>query len=138
MRKRAYGVESRHALGSGSRNYALLCHVYQKFQVDTPNTSASDAFTLAVEEANDNAGRSRLVPTLLVFCIMPLILVHPKQLPDQAERLEPMGNACNDMKEVVAKQRVDSALPRNVPHAAVVTLKNGNEVLMFREKLVGK
>lgn len=77
-----YGVESPNALGVGERYHTYLRTIANKVQAEKPHNSEKQALSLAVNAIKDTAGPSGLVPTLLVFGIMPRIPVRPHQLSD--------------------------------------------------------
>eukprot|EP00168_Porphyra_purpurea_P016741 TRINITY_DN552_c0_g1_i1.p1 TRINITY_DN552_c0_g1~~TRINITY_DN552_c0_g1_i1.p1 ORF type:complete len:862 (-),score=144.43 TRINITY_DN552_c0_g1_i1:471-2858(-) len=82
---------------------------------------------------NNTAGPSGLVPTLLVFEVVPRTPVAPVPLPAQRERLAAMLTARKEMLRHAAKERVRVALNTRVPIAADRMVHPGQEVLVYRE-----
>lgn len=54
----------------------------------------------------------------------------------QVERMKTVVSDRKEMKRIVAKQRLDTALTDNVPHASDSYVKVHDEVLMYREKTI--
>ena len=75
------GVEEHNALGEGERYHSYLRQVYDKVKANFPAIEAEYALQIAVKAVNDTAGPKGLVPTLLVFGIVPRTLVSPLDLP---------------------------------------------------------
>lgn len=90
-----------------------------------------------VKAVKDTAGPSGLVPTLLLFGILPLIGVVPKDLPEHKDRMKAMHTACNEMAIIYQQHRLNTALRCSITSAAA-EYKIGDEVLMYREKPIGK
>lgn len=93
IKEHTSGVESHNSLGVGERYHSFLCHVYNKFRADNATISRQYALQLAVKATNDTAGPSELVPTLLVFGILPRIPLLPKELPQNVNRIKSMYDA---------------------------------------------
>lgn len=135
---RPSGIESHNALGNGERYHSYLRSVYHKVRDDATQLSKADALRLAIKAVNDTAGPAGLVPTLLVFGVMPRLPIHPKDLPEQRDRMQAMQSARTEMTKIVAKTRVHVALSKNVPAAADAAIRILDKVLVYREKPVNK
>lgn len=127
------GVESHNALGGGQRYHAFLRSIHRKVWADHPGINQEAALSTAVTAMNQTAGPRGLVPTLLVFGIIPRTPVAPLALPDQRERMQAMVSARREMQAVVAKSRLRVALSTNVPAAANRVVNPGDQVLVYRE-----
>lgn len=88
---------------------------------------------LAIKAINDRAGPQGLVPTLLIFGVMPRISVVPSELPDQISRMAAMHSARKEMTAFIAKDRLSTAIRANVPAAAMKNIKVGSDILVYRE-----
>lgn len=132
------GVELHNALGNGERYHAFLRKIYTKVRHDVPGLKKEDALVLAVKAVNDTAGPAGLVPTLLVFGVMPRLPIHPKNLPDQRDWMNAMKLARAEMSRITANERMRTALSRNAPAAAGAEYRIADQVLVYREKPVNK
>jgi len=127
------GVESHNALGTGERYHAFLRAIYRRVRMEYPTMTAGSALSMAVAAMNQIAGPRGLVPTLLVFGVLPRTPITPLPLPVQRERMEAMATARKEMEAQVAKARVAAALTTSVPAAAGRVLTPGEQVLVYRE-----
>lgn len=100
--------------------------------------STAEALKHSVKAVNDTAGPAGLVPTLLVFGILPRLPIHPNEFPEQRDRMFAMQSVRAEMAKLVAKARVHVALSRNVPTAVDANIRILDQVLVFREKPVNK
>lgn len=82
---------------------------------------------------NDTAGPNGLVPTLLVFGVLPRVPIIPSKLPDQLDRLKLMRSAKKEMAQVIAKSKLTKAMRMNIPSACNRSIKIGDDVLVYRE-----
>lgn len=112
--------------------------MYERIRDGVPTLEKADALRLATKAVNDTAGPTGLVPTLLVFRILPRLPIFPKDLPVQRDRMKAMQLARTEMTQIIAKARVHAALSKNVPSAADTDIKIRDNVLVYREKPVGK
>lgn len=112
--------------------------MFDKVRADSPEIPESQALSLAVKICNDTAGMNGLVPTLLVFGAIQRIPMCPHELPNNVERLRTMVNARKEAAKLVAQSRLSKAIRRSVPATAESDVMLGDEVLMYREKQVGK
>lgn len=129
----ASGVEGHNSLGNGERYHKYLREVYRRVKEETPLADKTMMLRLAVKAVNDTAGPSGLVPTLLVFGVLPRMPLHPKELPNQRERMRLMTVARNEMNKLTAQTRVDQAIKRNSPAATREVINILDQVLVYRE-----
>ena len=136
---RLSGVKSHNSLGVGERYHHYLRRIFRKIRDDFPDIPMKDALGIATKAMNDTAGPKGLVPSLLVFGVMPRILLPGSvQLPGQVQRMNAMQAARNDMSKEVARSRLSTALRSNVPAATNRDISIGSEVLVFKEPPVNK
>lgn len=130
------GVESHNAINSGERYHSYLRSIFERVRNEHNELDNDDILSIAVKACNDTAGPNGLVPTLLVFGVMPRFPLNPIDLPDQVERMRAMESARMEMAQVISKTRLDTALRSNVPTAAdqAPNIMIGSEVLVFRER----
>lgn len=128
------GVQSHNAIGVGERYHSFLRKIYTKVRRSHPKALPAQSLALAVKAMNDTAGSHGLVPTLLVFGVVPRIPIVPTELPDQVARMKAMHAARKEMATITAKSRIDTARRMNVPAASGSDLAIGMEVLVYREK----
>ena len=93
IRQNLSGVQSRNALGFGERYHSFLRQIYRMVRHDHPNLDKSYTLSLSVMAMNDTAGYHGLVPTLLVFGVMPRIPITPVDLPNQMVGMRAMARA---------------------------------------------
>ncbi len=128
-------VSSKHnALKFGERYYEYLRHIYEKVRLLHPAVDVEDALFLAVSAMNNIAGQNGLIPTLLVFGVIPSFPFGFADLPEQRERMKAMKMARYEMVKVVAASRLKTVLNRNFPSAADNEVKVGLNVLVYRER----
>ena len=132
------GVESHNAINVGERYHSFLRRIFNKIASSHEDLPPSHLLALSIRAMNDTSGTNGLVPTLLVFGVLPRIPILPSKLPDQVKRLQVMMNARKEMNAIVAKSALSRAMKTNVPSAAKKTFKIGDEVLVFREKPICK
>lgn len=132
------GVESHNSLGETERYHAYLRHIFEKARAEHPNLSTEVILQLATKACNDTAGPSGLVPTLLVFGVMPRLPIHPKELPSQKERMETLHQSRIEMAKVIARARLRTAMNKNVPASADSELNIGDMCLIYRESPISK
>ena len=125
------GVESHNSIGVGERYHSFLRRIYQKVIREHPNINNDAALEIAVRVLNDTAGPNGLVPTLLVFGVMPRMPIRPMELPSQLERMTAIHAARKELSQSIASHRVTQALQRNTPSASMSSLKIGDEVLVY-------
>jgi hypothetical protein len=82
---------------------------------------------------NDTAGPHGLVPSLLLFGVIPLIPGEEKCFPDQSRRSEAMVIAREEYRQIVSRSRVRVALPRKPPPAANYCFIHKHPVYVYRE-----
>lgn len=127
------GIESQNALGVGERYHAFLRLIYLKIRLPYSGLSQEMALRMATAAMNQTAGPRGLVPTLLVFGVIPRMPVTPLPLPDKRDRVQAMATACKEMTAQMARVWVRSALAARVPAAADRDVQPGTQVLVYWE-----
>ena len=88
----------------------------------------------AIKGINDTANMDGLVPSLLVFGVIPSFPITNRTLPNQKARLQAIVDERLEMGEIVTEQRIARALNSKLPPAVTHDVKAGDEVFVFREK----
>lgn len=79
-----------------------------------------------------------MVPTLLVFGILPRIKLIPKELRSNLDRIKATYDARKETEVISNKTKLRTGLNSDVPGAADFEVIVGEEVIMFRGKPIGK
>ena len=128
------GVQSHNSLGVGERYRAPLRTIYEKVIKTSPSLSPTIALRTAVKSMNDTLGPEGLVPSLLVFGVLPRLPAVNSSLPEHEERMAAMRAARAEMETIVAGLRVNTALRSNLPAAATQEVTTGDRVMVHREE----
>lgn len=96
------------------------------------------ALVVSVKATKNSTGPAVLVPSQLVLGVTPSLPVIPKGLPKKVIRIKSLMKARNEMARLTIQQRLITKLKINVPVSAGIALKILEEILMFREKPIGK
>jgi hypothetical protein len=79
------GTESQNSLGSGERFHSHIRRIYQKISLEFPTISKHVRLALSVKAINDICGPKGLVPSLLVFGVLPRLPGITSALPHQPD-----------------------------------------------------
>ena len=131
---RISGIEAHNSLGIGERLHDPLRRIYRKIRKNATGTNQQTALRLTLKAMNDTMGENGLVPSLLVFGIIPRFPVISSQLPAQSERMEVLTMAQREMNTIIAQRRIITALTKNIPSASDRFYSIDDEVLVYREK----
>lgn len=130
---RIFGVQAHSSLEIGERLHEPLRRIYQKIRQDYPNVVPGLVLKVAVKAMNDTIGENGLVPTRLVFGVIPRVPIISTELPTQIERMEILPAAQAEMISIVAERKIMTALTRDIPPAADRVYKTGEEILVYSE-----
>lgn len=128
------GIESHNSLGAGEKYHDPLRKIYLKIRLSHPSIRPDVCLSLAVKAMNDTMNSNGLVPSLLVFGVLPRFPTTNSKIPAQQERMNALQLARREMETIVSKQRIHKAISSNVPFSATYEFKPGEEVLVYREK----
>jgi transposase InsO family protein len=131
---RMSGVEAQNSLGIGERMHGPLRRIYNKIRMDYPHIPARTLLKFGVKAMNDTVGENGLVPSLLVFGVIPRYPALNTELPNQKVRMEVIAAAQMEMNSIIAERRIATALAKNIPSAAEHGYAVEDEVLAFLEK----
>lgn len=129
-------MKSHNALGVEEQYHAFLRRIYGKITSDNPTISSEQASCLSIRTIYDTTGPNGLVPTLLVFRLMPRLPIRPHSLPDQVDWLKAIKDAREETARMISQLRFVTAIASNTASAADSDIRIGDEVLFFREKPV--
>jgi transposase InsO family protein len=131
---RISGIEAHNSLGIGERLHEPLRRIYEKVQMDYPHISPRIILKITVKVMNDTIGENGLVPSLLVFGVVPRFPMLSTDLPNQKERMAAISLAKMEMNSIIAERRVNTALRKNAPSSVDYVFAVDDEVLVFRER----
>jgi hypothetical protein len=127
------GVESHNSIGPGERYHGPLRRIFQKVRYDYPNLNPDISLRLAVKAMNDTMNPEGLVPSYLVFGILPRFPASKSKLPSQMDRMKALEAARAEMETITSELRVRRALSANIPTASTKSYSAGQKVLVYRE-----
>lgn len=83
---------------------------------------------------NDTIGENGLVPSYLVFGMLPRFPAIEADVPEQRERMEIIAAAQMEMNTIIAERRIAEALRRQSQSGIETVNEIGDEVLLYTEK----
>jgi hypothetical protein len=86
--------------------------------MDYPELDSNIVLRLCINAMNDTMGPEGLVPSLLVFGVLPRFPATQTSLPNQKDRMEALSTARSEMETITSESRLAEAMHRNVPPAA--------------------
>lgn len=128
------GVASHNSMGQIEGAHAPLRRVFRMFHKEHPSLSDNLKLRLSVKALNDTAGPEGLVPSLLVFGVIPSLGNTEANLVDQERRFRAMHLAPAEAAKITAEERIRIALRSNVPPSAKYDLQSGQSVMAYSEK----
>ena len=131
---RLSGVKAHSSFRIGERLHHPLRRIFEKIRMDYSHTPRNTLLKIAVKVMNDTIGENGLVPSRLVFGIIPRFPIISTDLPSQKERMEILVRAQMEMNAIVAERRIMAPLTKDIPPAADRVCELGEEVLVFAEK----
>ena len=132
-------IESHNSLGTGERYHKPLRDTYLKLKIDHPTMQRQILLALYIKAMNDTLGPEGIVPSALVFGEFPSLRslsgpIVPRL--NLAERAQAAEDSKRIMIKSLAQAKISRALRQNTPPASKFTYQTGNEVLVWREKVV--
>jgi hypothetical protein len=122
-------TESHNSLGLLERYHTPLRNCYNKLKHDYPGISDELALSCAVKAANDTMESEGIVPTTLLFGIIPRVA--DENLPSQSQRSKCIAAAREEMSRLMALLKGQRALRHQVPRTQ--QFEPGKQVLVCRE-----
>ena len=130
---RLSGVKYHNSLGIGEKLHGPLRCIFRKIKHDFPNIKNRFILRVAVKAMNDTINENGLVPSRLVFGIIPRLAIINTDLPTQKDRMNAIKSAQAEMNSIIAECRIMTALKSDMPPAADRTYKLGEEALVYNE-----
>lgn len=128
------GIESHNALGAGKRYHKPLRDIYTKFRADTPSICPDLAVKLATKAMNDTLGPEGLVPSMLVFGVLPHFPPASTPLLSHTDRMHAMEVVRLEMTNISSKLRLQRALCSKIPPATRYIVRPGDDVYVHNER----
>jgi hypothetical protein len=128
-------TESHNSLGTGERYHGPFRRIFSKVSDAYPSVSADLRLSLSVKAMNDYVGAEGLVPSLLVFGVMPRLPDFTTEVPSQLERFKCLYQARKEYEWWVCAQRIRTALKRRLPPASYYIFRPGDRVAVYRKRL---
>ena len=118
------GVESHNSL-SAAEKYDPLGRIFEKIHFENPLLKPEFILSTAVKAMNDTMNCDGLVPSLLVFGILPRFPSFRTNLPNQAERMRALSAARTEMETITFELRISKALLAALTAATKQIIKPG-------------
>ncbi len=139
MQIKKSGIQSHNSLGVGERYHQALRDTYGKLKFDHPSLQRQVLLALAVKAINDTLGPEGVVLSALVFGEFPCLLsfggpVVPRA--SLAKRALAAQDARRHMARHLAQGQIKRSLHHQIPQSADRTYQSGDNLLVWREKLV--
>lgn len=125
-------VEIHNSLGAGERYHHPLRRIFNKIRYGEPTIDPHMALKVSVKAIIDTMNSDGLVPSLLVFGVLPLFPPVNATLPIQQERMRSLQIARMEMETIPAEIRLRRALLSNLPAASSIPLYSDQEDLVYR------
>lgn len=100
------GIEIHNAIAVGERYHAPLRKIFLTIRSEHTKIESDVALRLGIKALNDTMGPNGLVPSLLVFGVLPTWPAPLKHNPRQTDRFKAMNTARREMESFVAQQRI--------------------------------
>ena len=133
------GIEAHSSFGIGEQYHQPLRQTFRNIMADHEMTDRVLALPLAVKAMNDTLGAEGLVPSVIVIGQYPnlnILSSKPSSKTTQISRKMIAGTTHNEMEKPMSKMRINRALRHAVPTAANRSYGRGDQVLVWREKIV--
>lgn len=128
------GISSHNSMGKIESSHGPLRRIFRILTENYPRLSDNMRLRLTVKSLKDTAGPKGLVPSLLVFGVIPSLGNTDAEIPGQEERFQAMKEARKEAATIYAGKRIRLALHSNIPPSAKYILKQGQQALAYSEK----
>jgi len=130
------GSQSHNSLSANEKYHDTLRTIYNKVRHEYPKLPVDVSLALSVKAMNDTVGPDGLVPSLLVFGVLPkLPSISPRDFPEHKERVRAMMTARKKYEQLVSLARVQLGILKRPPPAADIHVQPGEFVYVYREHL---
>lgn len=128
------GVESHNSNGLIERYHDPLRKIYNCIREDYPKLDPESVLRCAIKGINDTMGPEGIVPSYLVFGVLPSFPPLNTTLPHQKDIMAALNLSRNEMASMPARLRIQQALRSSLPPATLYNIDPGEKVYVFREK----
>lgn len=126
-------VEVHNAMGRRERYHTPLRRIYSVLSGLNPSLNAKTTLSLAAKEMDDSMGPEELVPSLIIFGVMPSVLVINKSLPEQRERMEYLSLVPAEMATLTAEIYISQAIKSRLPPATPFLFSTGYQIRVYKK-----
>lgn len=105
--------------------------IFNKIRFDSPGVNFGLALRLAIKTMKDTMEPEGLVPSYLVFEILPRHRCLNTKLPLQAKRMKLLQNARAEMASIVSEMHISEALRSKPPSVASIIHAPGDMVRLY-------
>jgi len=133
------GIEAHSSLGIGERYHQPLRTAFRKLKHENPILPDELLLQLSVQAMNNTLGPEGLVPSALVFGEFPSLRMLGEPMNPKAtleSRAAVAQSARREMEQQMAQLRIKRGLRHKIPAAADLTYEPGQQVLVWREKII--
>lgn len=106
------GVETHNSLGAGEALHQPLRQIYRKIKHDHEDIPNAMLLRLAAKAMNDTMNEDGLVPSLLLFGIIPRFTIISTKLATQKGRMNVLATARAEMESIVTRKRIYTAFQK--------------------------
>lgn len=100
--------------------------------------STSNFLKIAFKLLSDTAGPNGLIPSLLLFCVMPRIQITAVYIYRLNKRVMAMDNTFKELSKTIASSRVSKAIQSNTPPNTLKRYSISDHLLVYREATKSK
>jgi hypothetical protein len=129
------GTENYYSLVSGELFHSPLRRIYKYLSLEFPTIPEHVLLALSGKAMNDICGSERLLPSFLVFVVLPRLPVITSAIPHQWERMKALHIAGEEYESFVCKRRVQTGLRKQPPSATNYILRTRDRVYVYLEQL---
>lgn len=116
------------------RYHDPLRRIFRFMQAEHPHLDPEIAVRCAIKSINDTMVPEGLVPSYLVFGVIPVLSVLRTELPSQNQRMKAIATAREEMTCISEKLRIRQALRSKLPFATDYIVYPENMMYVFREE----
>lgn len=126
-------VKRHNSLALGERFHAPLHRLFNVVHHSEPTRIPEMAVRISKRSLNDTMGPNGLVPTFLVYGILPRFPDSDSDFPGQQARMRALSVARREMETIVAQLRIPQALRARILTTENYIIAPGDRIRVFRE-----
>lgn len=127
-------TESYNSFGAGEKYHGPVGRAYTKRDMELPYIGRNIKPALAGNSMNDTYGPEVLIPSLMVFGVVPRMPLGRSALPDQEYRMQAVKVGRAEMEPIASEIRISRALYKKPPIATDKPVAAGMNIFVYREK----